>query len=149
MTGERVTRYLREICRQLDTGLDGKVLRRAAVVFMIPAATLAPSCAVYGAPPMVDYGAPFDDEICGNRIDDDSDGLIDCDDSDCASVELCLGCFDGIDNDGDGQADCDDATCEGTEGCVDQDGCVDEIDGDGDGAIDCDDPDCAGSPDCP
>ena len=54
-------------------------------------------------------------ELCDNEIDDDGDGAIDCDDSDCpACPEIC---DDGIDNDGDGVADCDDDDCSDDAGC--------------------------------
>ncbi|MEL6969290.1 MAG: hypothetical protein AAFZ63_06585 [Bacteroidota bacterium] len=56
------------------------------------------------------------DEICGNGIDDDEDGLVDCDDPDCCGTEGCGSCVetdcnDGIDNDGDGLVDEDDLDC--------------------------------------
>ncbi len=60
------------------------------------------------------------EEICGDGIDNDGDGLVD---EDCpAVVEIC---GDGIDNDGDGLVD---------EGCIEI--CGDKIDNDGDGLID-------------
>ena len=60
--------------------------------------------------------------VCDDELDDDQDGLIDCEDNDCdgeISIAangfpfLCeagseLSCDDGFDNDGDGEADCDD-----------------------------------------
>jgi len=67
----------------------------------------------------VDFlGASYDagpPEICGNQLDDDGDGAVDCEDSDCpACPEIC---DDGIDNDGDGVADCDDDDCADDAGC--------------------------------
>lgn len=53
-------------------------------------------------------------EECTNTIDDDVDGLIDCDDSDCTMHSSCTGvfaCADGLDNDGDGAIDLGDAGC--------------------------------------
>ncbi|GMU21724.1 MAG: hypothetical protein AMXMBFR13_18140 [Phycisphaerae bacterium] len=32
-------------------------------------------------------------EVCDNEVDDDLDGLVDCDDSDCAGSGICTGCF--------------------------------------------------------
>ena len=58
-------------------------------------------------------------EICNNNIDDDGDGLVDCNDSDCqfiATVERGCNCADGIDNDGDGGADVSDSDCAGYYG---------------------------------
>ncbi len=60
-----------------------------------------------------DAEAPFED--CDDGIDNDADGLIDCDDPDCFADPDCQGetedCTDGIDNDGDGLIDCDDPDC--------------------------------------
>jgi hypothetical protein len=115
MSGSSVLRYVREVCRQLDQGRSAIVVRRAAVVVMIPAA-LAPACMEYGMAPM--YGVAMEEYDCSNGYDDDYDGLTDCDDPDCADDnELCLDCFDGIDNEGDGVADCDDPDCEADPRC--------------------------------
>lgn len=74
---------------------------------------------------------------CGDGEDDDIDGLIDCDDSDCICIET--DCSDGIDDDQDGLIDCDDSDC--LSACVETD-CTDGLDGDGDGLLDCEDSDC-------
>jgi hypothetical protein len=70
-------------------------------------------------------------EICNNGLDDDGDGLIDCDDPDCRQ----------IDSDGDGTPDCNDGcandphkTAPGICGCG-----MADIDSDGDGTPDCND----------
>ena len=84
-------------------------------------------------------------EICDNGIDDDGDGLIDCQDSDCVPIPYCrteddfVKCRDGIDNDGDGDIDCADSecNCSSTETV-----CNNGVDDDGDGLIDCEDSDC-------
>jgi len=56
---------------------------------------------------------PLDPEICDDGIDNDGDGLIDCEDTqDCEQAPNCYVppqpeiCDDGIDNDGDGLVDC-------------------------------------------
>ncbi|MEJ6795186.1 MAG: hypothetical protein QNK63_00605, partial [Flavobacteriales bacterium] len=96
---------------------------------------------------------------CADGIDNEGDGLIDCDDPDCASAPECVDCIayecdcaDGIDNDGDGQIDCNDSDCASASECVDctlyECDCADGIDNEGDGLIDCDDPDCASNPSC-
>jgi subtilisin-like proprotein convertase family protein len=52
---------------------------------------------------------------CENRIDDDGDGLVDCQETACASSPSCPAtehaCGDGIDNDGDTSVDCADSSC--------------------------------------
>ncbi len=51
-------------------------------------------------------------EICHNGVDDDRNGLIDCEDSQCAFSAQCgENCLDGLDNDGDGDVDCQDSDC--------------------------------------
>jgi hypothetical protein len=112
-----------------------------------------------------DGGCPPTHETdCTNRLDDDEDGDVDCDDVDCSQVPACLTsepefgvlCVDGVDNDRDGRRDCDDLGCVDhvdCDGAKDWEGdgltCVDGIDNDRDGLVDCDDPECsAGSNDC-
>ena len=62
------------------------------------------------------------DEICNNFVDDDSDGVVDCADPDCAWSGSCqateTSCGDGVDNDGDGVHDCQDGDCFGDGSCV-------------------------------
>jgi hypothetical protein len=78
-------------------------------------------------------------EICNNSIDDDNNGLVDCEDPECnCPKETVENCSDGIDNDGDGLIDCNDkldCNCE-------KEICNNEIDDDNDGKIDCADIDC-------
>ncbi len=54
-------------------------------------------------------------EDCRNGVDDDGDGLVDCDDPDCAGDASCPpateDCTNGVDDDGDGLVDCDDPDC--------------------------------------
>jgi uncharacterized repeat protein (TIGR01451 family) len=53
-------------------------------------------------------------EDCTNGSDDDGDGLVDCQDTDCADQPACANvevCGDCIDNDGDGLTDYDDPDC--------------------------------------
>jgi hypothetical protein len=55
-------------------------------------------------------------EDCGNGLDDDCDGLVDCRDPDCAAVPACIPkpvelCDDCVDNDGDGLIDYEDPDC--------------------------------------
>ena len=53
-------------------------------------------------------------EECNDGIDNDGDGLIDCNDPDCQfppAIELGCNCADGVDNDGDGKIDSLDPKC--------------------------------------
>lgn len=63
---------------------------------------------------------------CGDQLDNDLDGLVDCDDPDCFGIlPFCSqesNCSDSMDNDGDGQADCLDSDCILNEVCVEKHG---------------------------
>jgi hypothetical protein len=105
------------------------------------------------------YGVPM--EACDDRVDNDGDRLIDCDDGDCDADPSCgpvveygvpfeTECRDGVDNDGDGLVDCADSDCIDTPDCTIpayavpfETECRDGVDNDGDGLVDCDDSDCA------
>ncbi len=85
---------------------------------------------------------------CSDGLDDDGDGLIDCEDPDCQSSWWCTvvddietACDDGEDNDSDGVADCADADCGFLDSCR-ENSCSDGLDNDNDGSIDCVDIDC-------
>ena len=74
-------------------------------------------------------------EICNNSVDDDGDGAIDCNDTDCAADPACSGtptedCSNGVDDDGDGQIDCADADCSSSPACnpVSGDECLTAVD---------------------
>ncbi|MED5373854.1 MAG: hypothetical protein VX899_22740 [Myxococcota bacterium] len=63
---------------------------------------------------------PADSETdCFDGVDEDRDGLMDCEDADCADAWACTesDCSDGSDNDGDGLADCDDDDCLARQEC--------------------------------
>jgi len=59
-------------------------------------------------------------EICDNKIDDNSNGKIDCDDPDCKTNPACMEtiCNDGKDDEGDDLIDCDDPDCEKSWQCM-------------------------------
>jgi hypothetical protein len=143
MNGKSVLDYIKNLCDTLD--LRAKTARIAGTALMVAVPVTAGfTVACYGVPGDLLYPYPDSQpEICTNGIDDDYDGLTDCDDSDCARLEVCLGCDDGLDNDGDGRADCSDPSCQNVAPCSDEI-CTDLIDNDGDGLIGCDDPDCEG-----
>jgi len=109
--------------------------------------TLINLSAVVGEPPDgCEQPNPFV-PICNDGLDDDGDGLIDCDDPDCATAWECTlafpesDCGDGVDNDGDGATDCEDADC-GIENTCRESECSGGVDDDGDGDVDCEDIDC-------
>jgi hypothetical protein len=104
-----------------------------------------------------EYGPPCPESSCTDSVDNNGDGLTDCEDSGCCSNAACDGvgfcelgtevtCNDGEDNDGDGDVDCADVDCDGVGAC--EHGaeltCNDSIDNDGDFATDCADGDCDG-----
>lgn len=88
---------------------------------------------------------------CDDRTDNDGDGAIDCNDTDCSSNPVCMRehCYNLVDDDGDGDIDCDDDQCQGLSVCsgVGED-CVNGQDDDGDGQIDCSDDNCADTAAC-
>lgn len=65
----------------------------------------------------------FPEANCNDELDNDEDGVTDCDDDDCVEAPACGGsgdsdepdpellCDDGTDDDGDGAIDCDDSDC--------------------------------------
>lgn len=87
-------------------------------------------------------------ELCGDGIDNNGDGKIDCADLDCRAVPACkpkteTSCFDGVDNDADGTIDCADSDCKTTAACKPETICGDGIDNNADGLTDCAAPSCA------
>lgn len=57
-------------------------------------------------------------EICDNGVDDNDDGLVDCDEPSCENARGCGEiCDNGVDDDDDGLADCADAECSGDPAC--------------------------------
>jgi hypothetical protein len=103
-----------------------------------------------------DTGVLTATESCSNDVDDDGDGQVDCDDSDCTDSPACgtpteLSCDNALDDDGDGTTDCDDSDCADDPACGtpgSETDCADGQDEDGDGATDCDDSDCANDAAC-
>jgi len=91
-------------------------------------------------------------ERCRDRTDNDADGLVDCDDPDCAQFGICGeltldSCADQQDNDDDGLVDCEDPGCAALSGVCEErtiQRCTDGKDNDGDSRVDCQDSDCLG-----
>jgi hypothetical protein len=101
------------------------------------------------APALFCGGTP--PEICDDLgVDEDGDGLTDCDDLDCAGIGNCpqpeTDCTNGQDDDDDGDVDCADSDCSDDAGCPED--CEDGVDNDADGDMDCSDSECTGEPQC-
>jgi cysteine-rich repeat protein len=81
---------------------------------------------------------------CSDEVDDDADGLVDCDDPDCELSLTCDPqeiCANGADDDQDGYLDCEDSDCPPCPSA--ESFCGNLVDDDLDGLVDCADPDCA------
>ena len=69
--------------------------------------------------------APDCEISCSDRIDNDEDMMVDCDDIDCIASPACyatafpseFGCDNGVDDDDDDLVDCDDPDCDLTPEC--------------------------------
>ncbi len=63
---------------------------------------------------------PHETFFCTDGIDNDADGLTDCDDEDCAATSECIPevCDNGVDDDGDGLIDCVDDECASDAACA-------------------------------
>jgi hypothetical protein len=91
------------------------------------------------------------EEIAGNCIDEDCDGVMPgCEGSSCAEFENCGP--NGVDEDCDGLIDCNDPdcpSCDAPPGCTPTyEFCTGGVDEDCDGSFDCADTDCSSSMDC-
>ncbi|MCK6576341.1 hypothetical protein L6V77_35275, partial [Myxococcota bacterium] len=88
-------------------------------------------------------------ERCGpDGVDDDADGLTDCDDAECFEVCRDEDCGNGVEDDNDRLIDCADPECAGQPACRGVEVCDQQGDEDGDGVDGCRDPDCARHPFC-
>ena len=75
---------------------------------------------------------------CSNGTDDDGDGDVDCEDSDCFGYHYCPEyCDNGIDDNGNYAVDCQDYGCYGDANCDEV--CDNGVDDNGDGLVDCQD----------
>ena len=90
-------------------------------------------------------------EDCTNGLDDDGDGLIDCEDPSCTDDPTCPEiCDNSVDDDADGDIDCGDSECLCDPACAPfpPEDCGNGIDDDCDGDTDCNDSDCASVEPC-
>jgi hypothetical protein len=125
----------------------------AARFLILCTATVIAACGQRDAGRTKDPGVSEADIIsCFDAADNDGDGLVDCDDTDCVAGGFCNAvgeiCDDRIDNDGDGDTDCDDILCADDPACLPVEDslseCRDGDDNDADGDIDCADDSCSG-----
>jgi Domain of unknown function (DUF4215) len=87
-------------------------------------------------------------EICYNQMDDDGDGLVDCEDSECDNYPACIleNCSNGVDDNDNNLIDCEDPQC--VIVCAPPEVCGNSVDDDLDGRKDCEDFDCIGDASC-
>ncbi len=98
---------------------------------------------------------------CSDGLDNDGNGLVDCQELPCAEFSFCqerseVTCADGLDNDLDGAIDCQDpgccvtAQCQATKACGEQAAaaCADGLDNNDNGRVDCNDFSCAAQAGC-
>ncbi|MGB0588718.1 MAG: hypothetical protein ACPGU1_03465 [Myxococcota bacterium] len=88
---------------------------------------------------------------CTDGKDDDTDGMIDCEDPSCWDSLTCLfehDCDNATDDDDDGAIDCADDDCAEHPDCFVEAVCDDGVDDEGDGLTDCEDDDCEFTPAC-
>ena len=62
--------------------------------------------------------SPSGTEVCLNGVDDDCNGLVDCEEAACSVACTEWVCDDGLDDDLDGDIDCDDEDCMGVGACT-------------------------------
>ena len=96
-------------------------------------------------------GFEISTSMCTDRVDNDGDGQIDKNDSDCVDTAGTSefgsnDCSDGVDNDSDGFVDLKDSQCQYSQGTSESDSsvpeCSDKTDNDSDGLVDYRDPEC-------
>ena len=88
-------------------------------------------------------------ERCTDGVDDDADLLVDCADPECSDDAACPeDCDNGADDDANGRSDCADPECRDVAPCLESGACDDGLDNDLDGWADCADSECVGTPGC-
>jgi hypothetical protein len=84
--------YLDSLCEQLDAGQSTIRVARFAGAALVAGGTMTACFDKEVAVPL--YAATFDsgsfENACDDEVDNDSDGLLDCDDPDCADDPACV-----------------------------------------------------------
>ncbi len=154
---------LRHRLGQLTDG-DLRCLLRSALSVPLGVGLVAAGCGGDTAQ-QEECGTVGCDAACGDGVDNDRDGRIDCADSDCVGAADCgvpiygiayeTDCDDDLDNDSDNAVDCADQDCINAPNCLAapygipiESDCANGIDDDGDGYVDCRDGDCLTDPEC-
>lgn len=163
--------YLEELCGHIERGeraLSWPNWRRRALAAAAPIAVglsmVACEADMEEQPAATECTGADCATLCADKVDNDSDGTMDCADSDCAAATTCgsvavysvplaeSDCSDGVDNDGNGEIDCADAKCIDDISCTSvaeyavvmtETECADGLDNDYDQHVDCGDSDCA------
>ncbi|MFH1620808.1 MAG: hypothetical protein ABIB04_01850 [Patescibacteria group bacterium] len=100
---------------------------------------------------------PETDPVCDDGIDNDLNGLTDCQEASCGTAADCIetpsntNCNDGLDNDHDGMTDCQEIACSTAANCIEtpsNTNCNDGLDNDHDGMTDCQEAVCQSDPVC-
>ncbi len=169
--------YLEEVCNRLDRRRRAPAFRQWQTAWLgLPLAAglslAATQCSGTSKGPTEECTGDTCAQLCGDGVDNDADGVVDCDDPDCSDV--CVGtlygvpmeenCSDGEDDDGDSDVDCADSDCAADAACSGGGGsggnsagpvysaplenCTNGADDDGDELVDCNDPDCVDAPGC-
>ncbi|MBO4350458.1 MAG: trypsin-like serine protease [Proteobacteria bacterium] len=92
---------------------------------------------------VVDDLAAEEPEDCTNKVDDNGDGRVDCQDPYCFILSECIpeDCQNNKDDNNNGLIDCDDPQCAEVKRCQPED-CTNGVDDNEDGIIDCNDAEC-------
>ena len=156
---DRILYLLDEDCTVVAADNDGGPGEESKIEYTLPATGVYTAIVTTQMPGETgDYllelnpSPPGAETNCSDNIDEDEDGLYDCDDPDCAYDPACVPeevCGNGFDDDGDGYTDCYDADCAYEAACLyATEACNNGIDDDWDYLVDCDDGDCGADPAC-
>lgn len=143
------------VCKKLElacneTGNSGEVeLMRDALPPGTYRLTAKPGSEGFGGPGVLEMTLEDGtlEHRCDDGVDNNRNGLTDCEDPDCADWPGCMieDCENGIDDNGNGLTDCEDPDCWNHPACLPPEICDSGVDEDMDGFTDCEDIDCMGT----